>query len=140
MKRLTRIVATLMLASAACTPALAADWIASEDKGLKVYNFREGTIRALMVCDPEELWDPPIYQFILEQSGKGFGNTTMTISKGEVTVALSVIGDAIVARDKDGWNTLIDMLAEPGPVTFDAAGKTLVIDSAKGLASPCRNE
>jgi len=140
MKRLTRIVATLMLASAACTPALAADWVASEDKGLKVYNFREGTIRGLLVCDPEEYWDPPIYHFILEQSGKGFGNTTMTISKEDRTVALNVIGDAIVSSDKKGWNTLIDMLSEPGPVTLEANGKTVVIDSAKGLASPCRKE
>ena len=141
MKRLSRIAATLLLASAACTAALAADWVASEDKGLKLYNFRDGTVRANLVCDPEELWDPPIYHFVLEQWSTDFRNTKITISKDDRTVDLNISGDTILSRDQEkGWNILIEMLATPGPVTFEANGTTVVIDSAKGLASPCRKE
>ena len=140
MKRLSRIAATLLLASATCTPALGADWVASEYKGLKLYNFRDGAVTARLVCDIEEYWDPPEYHFVLEQSEKRFSSTTMTISKDERTVTLTVSGGTIFPDDKKGWNILIDMLATPGPVTFAANGKSVVIDSAKGLASPCRKE
>jgi len=140
MKRLTRIVATLMLASAACTPALAADWVASEDKGRKVYNFRDGKVTALLVCDPEELWDPPSDQFAVKTANEYLTGTEVFISKNDQKRTLMINHGQIISRDKEGWNTLIDMLATPGPVTFEADGKTVVIDSAKGLASPCRKQ
>lgn len=130
--------AAVLLAS--CGAAGAAEWTETDDKGLRLHALQDGTTTISLVCDSDGLWEPPEYHLVLQDGGGGFGTGEIQVSKDELTLTLALSGGAILSTDRTAWNVLIDLLSKPGPVTFAAAGRRVVVSSTEGLVSRCKRD
>lgn len=120
-----------------CGMASANEWSAKDDKGLKVYNLRDGSATVDLVCDPDNLWEPPEYHLVVKQSGNVLDGSTVEIRKGEEALTMPLSGGSILSTDREGWNKLIELLSQPGLIEFAAGGNTVALNAANALTSDC---
>lgn len=125
---------------ATCGMASANEWSAKDDKGLKVYNLRDGSATLDLVCDPDNLWEPPEYHLVVKQGGNILDGSSVEIKKGEEALTMPLSGGSILSTDRDGWNKLIELLSQPGLIEFHAGENTVALNATSALTSGCARQ
>lgn len=132
------MIAVAALSMIGAVEAGAANWSASQDKGLRVYTLREGAARVDMVCDPEGIWAPnPEYHIIPSTGGQVLDGGTVTIKNGDQSVTATIGGGSILADDAKSWNALLAVVTAPGDLSFAAGGKTISLHVDKAIQTEC---
>ncbi|MCY1741017.1 hypothetical protein [Ensifer sp. SL37] len=130
------IATTLFLAVA--SPCVAGQWVKSDDKGLSVYNLRDGQKQINMACDPEALWDPPEYHVTVSDGRTFLAGDRAEVKSGRETITLPLSGDSFLAgKDTKHWNKLVAMLTKPGTVTFRDGKSEIAVKIDAAIKNDC---
>lgn len=140
----------LALSSAAffslvAAPCFAADWQATNDKGLSVYsigNPASGQIK--LVCDPENLWaaegvktSPQFYMLSTLHNQAVKGERTSIVVDGRELVFASPGGSVSVSGGKEEWNKLVDAISAQGSFSVKSGNDTFSLTVDRALESRC---
>lgn len=127
----------VLSSTASAVMAQGATWDASENRGLKLYTASQGSVKASLVCDPDNLWEPAEYHLQVQSSGAVLPGNSVTVSAGEESVTVPLSGGAILSNDRESWNKILAMLAAPGKVTFAAGDVQVQLDFASETTLNC---
>lgn len=108
----------------AASPSFASTWMASNDKGLRIYTIGNGgTGKLTLVCDPENLWAAPEqglkaeYHVFIQKNDRALDARNVTIITADYEHSFPLYGDAILDDNKPRWNELVRILQKPGTIT-----------------------
>jgi len=132
------LIAIAALFAATAVPAAAEQWDVTKDKSLVVHRLSADDLRMTVVCDPEGAFSPPQNYLFVERRGQRVETGELTVSGGDDTVNLPIIGAAAVPTGNvEDWNTATDMLF--GGRGFNlAVGDVAAQLQIERLANVCR--
>lgn len=131
------LIAIASLFAAAAVPAGAEQWDVTKDKSLVVHRLAATDLRMTVVCDPEGAFSPPQNYLFVERRGQRVETGQLTVSEGDESVNLPIIGAAAVPTGNvENWNRGMDMLFGGRGVNV-AVGEVAAQLQAERIANVC---
>ena len=114
------MIAIAALFAAAAVPAGAEQWDVTKDKSLVVHRLAATDLRMTVVCDPEGAFSPPQNYLFVERRGQRVETGQLTVSEGDDSVNLPIIGAAAVPTGNvENWNRGVFPASRFGAATSD---------------------